>query len=137
MAKRIRQLLGRHNKFGDDLYALMPKQYRPDPAKGETWDPREDIETGDLTRGMWRWAICEVARCHDCLIDVTAYLMMKADDAKRNATPIDAVDGPTDSDDLDDLPGDQNATDATKDATDSHGEPAEPLATDTAESAGS
>jgi hypothetical protein len=112
MAKRVEQILERHGKLGDDLYALMPKQYRPDPAKGESWDPHKDIRTGDLIRGVWRWAICEVARCHDCLIDLTAMLMMKADDAKRNATPIEAVDNPDGLDNLEVNQGDPEAAEA-------------------------
>jgi len=33
MAKRMRQLLERHNKFGGDLDALMPKQYSRRPFR--------------------------------------------------------------------------------------------------------
>ncbi len=48
MARKVRRLLERHDKLGGDLYKLMPKQYVPDPAKGECWDSEFTEAEGSL-----------------------------------------------------------------------------------------
>jgi hypothetical protein len=94
MAKQMQQLLARHSKLCDDIWRLMPKHYIPDPNKGERWDSEFAEAEGSLLACTWRKVIHDLVCSNKWLLDLTVLLDMKADDAKRHATPFEATDLP-------------------------------------------
>jgi hypothetical protein len=98
MAKRVRLILERHQQLGDELWKVMPKQYVPDQAKGERWDSEFAEAEGSTLACLWRRAVHEFANAHEWLADLTAYLLVRADEAERNAK--------VEADDTADDPGD-------------------------------
>jgi hypothetical protein len=96
MARRVKQLLERHEALIEELNKLMPEQYRP--VAGVVWDFDETC-IKDILAGLWPHAVFRLRGAHGNLDELASYLEMKAHEADNRA----AAAASEDSSDVDDI----------------------------------